>query len=87
MFSSTGIHIDLEQVPLEPIVASLTGPFNQRLHGNVDLLLFNPPYVPTVSEEADIAQQDRDIAGSWAGGLLGMNVTTFVLDNLKVLYL
>ena len=52
--------------------------------GGVDLLLFNPPYVPTITSEADDAQDARGIAGAWAGGQYGMDVTQRVLDALKV---
>ena len=52
--------------------------------GGVDLLLFNPPYVPTIASEADDAQDARGIAGAWAGGHDGMDITQRVLDSLKV---
>jgi len=45
----------------------------------VDLLLFNPPYVPTDATEADAAQYNRSIAGAWAGGCHGMDVTEQLL--------
>ncbi|PAV21822.1 S-adenosyl-L-methionine-dependent methyltransferase [Pyrrhoderma noxium] len=72
------------QVSLDPVVCSLTSAFDHRLKqlGGVDLLVFNPPYVPTYTEEASNAQGDRDIQGSWAGGSLGMEITNRVLDSL-----
>ncbi|KAF7339988.1 ERF1 methyltransferase catalytic subunit mtq2 [Mycena venus] len=63
------------KVPLEPINTSLAHPLLARLHKSVDIILFNPPYVPTAYDEASGAQKDRDIEGSWAGGQDGMQVT------------
>ncbi|KAI0762719.1 S-adenosyl-L-methionine-dependent methyltransferase [Fomes fomentarius] len=73
------------QVPIEPILTSLVGPLRQRLMRSVDILLFNPPYVPTDIEEADSAQQHGDIAGAWAGGLHGMGLTNILLDQVEEL--
>ncbi|TDL28756.1 S-adenosyl-L-methionine-dependent methyltransferase [Rickenella mellea] len=69
-------------VPIESITASLDSPLALRLRRNVDLLIFNPPYVPTSSEEADAAQESRGIGGSWAGGTDGMEITGLFLNNL-----
>lgn len=55
-----------------------------RLRNSVDILLFNPPYVPTIPEEAVDAQKDRDIQGSWAGGSDGMDVTNRFLEIVPV---
>ncbi|KAJ7042625.1 S-adenosyl-L-methionine-dependent methyltransferase [Mycena alexandri] len=63
------------KVSLELVNASLAHPLLARLHKSVDIILFNPPYVPTVGDEASGAQNDRDIGGSWAGGQDGMQVT------------
>jgi len=46
--------------------------------GCVDLLVFNPPYVPTSAEELDEAVARRDISAAWAGGPRGR----LVLDRL-----
>ncbi|KAH9949436.1 S-adenosyl-L-methionine-dependent methyltransferase [Amylocystis lapponica] len=70
------------KIPLEPITASLFGPLLTRLHHAVDILLFNPPYVPTDMTEADEAQSRAGIQGSWAGGHDGMQVTDIVLDTV-----
>ncbi|THH12142.1 hypothetical protein EW145_g161 [Phellinidium pouzarii] len=70
-------------ISLEPILSSLSDALDYRISGGVDLLLFNPPYVPTIIEEAADAQEGRDIQGSWAGGKSGMDITNRVLDNLK----
>lgn len=72
------------KVPLQPILTDLFCGLDKRLHQKIDLLILNPPYVPTISEEANIAQEHRDIAGSWAGGLTGMEVTNRVLSNVTV---
>lgn len=74
------------KVSLDPVIASLAEPLNHRLQhfGGFDLILFNPPYVPTALEEVDDAQGGHDIQGSWAGGLLGMDIINKVLSNLKV---
>ena len=39
--------------------------------GLIDVLIFNPPYVPTSTEEALEGQQQRDISAAWAGGPRG----------------
>ncbi|KAA1468494.1 S-adenosyl-L-methionine-dependent methyltransferase [Dentipellis sp. KUC8613] len=70
------------KIPLNPILASLAGPLSKRLAHAVDVLLFNPPYVPTYGEEADAAQEGAGIAGSWAGGADGMQVTERLLEQI-----
>ncbi|KAJ7655186.1 hypothetical protein DFH06DRAFT_1201853 [Mycena polygramma] len=57
-------------------------PLLARLHRSVDIVLFNPPYVPTVPDEALGAQEDRDIEGSWAGGQDGMQITDRVFPQV-----
>ena len=51
----------------------------------VDVLIFNPPYVETPKEELEEAQQTKGIAASWAGGEDGADVVyeclQFLLDN------
>ena len=56
----------------------------QRLRHAVDILIFNPPYVPTYDDEADDAQQGASIQGAWAGGKDGMQVTNTLLDQVEV---
>ena len=41
----------LNDVNVEVVHCDLAGPLTGQLGGKVDLLLFNPPYVPTASEE------------------------------------
>jgi len=50
----------------------------------VDILLFNPPYVPTDTSEVSSAQSSADIAGSWAGGTDGMEITDRLLQDVEV---
>lgn len=42
-----------------------------------DLVLFNPPYVPTDDDELERALLTRDISAAWAGGADGR----FVIDK------
>ena len=39
------------QVLVEVILANLLDPLVDRMKGEIDILLFNPPYVPTSGEE------------------------------------
>lgn len=50
----------------------------------VDVIIFNPPYVPTNMDEARNAQYACDIQSSWAGGSDGMNITDQFLDLVEV---
>lgn len=59
-------------------------PLSSRLRHSVDILLFNPPYVPTISDEAHDAQSVADIQGSWAGGADGMEITDVFLNTVEV---
>ncbi|KAI0095288.1 S-adenosyl-L-methionine-dependent methyltransferase [Irpex rosettiformis] len=73
------------KVVVDPVTANLVDPFRSRLYRNVDLLIFNPPYVLTDELEVVDAQEQGGIAGAWAGGTIGMQVTDVVLDQLDEL--
>ncbi|KAI9511780.1 S-adenosyl-L-methionine-dependent methyltransferase [Russula earlei] len=70
------------KIPIEPLVASLARPLTSRLRHAVDVLVFNPPYVPTYEVEVDAAQRNGGISGSWAGGTDGMQVTDAFLRQV-----
>ncbi|KZS96159.1 S-adenosyl-L-methionine-dependent methyltransferase [Sistotremastrum niveocremeum HHB9708] len=72
-------------VDLSSVVADLGTPFIDRLRSSVDILLFNPPYVPTDMGEAEFAQSSRNIQSSWAGGTDGMSVTNNLLFSVPTL--
>lgn len=71
-------------VMLEPVLTSLHYPLAERLRANVDLLVFNPPYVPTEAEEELVGQLDAGIVASWAGGLEGMTTTKLLMQAAPV---
>ncbi|EEH54468.1 uncharacterized protein MICPUCDRAFT_20643 [Micromonas pusilla CCMP1545] len=56
----------------------LLGPLRERLRGKIDLLLFNPPYVLTPSEEV----RAGGIAAAWAGGKDGREVVDRLLPDV-----
>ncbi|KAG2496238.1 hypothetical protein HYH03_005836 [Edaphochlamys debaryana] len=66
---------------VDVVVASLFGPLAERLKGSVDVLLFNPPYVPTPDDEVERG----GIASAWAGGHRGRRVIDRVLPLLPEL--
>jgi len=63
---------------VEAVACDLALPLVSRLHGAVDILAFNPPYVPTSAAEFALAAAGRGLAASWAGGPQG----TAVLERL-----
>lgn len=52
------------------------------LNVEVDLLVFNPPYVPTDAEEYLQSLKCRDISAAWAGGSRGREVIDRFLPAL-----
>ncbi|NWX10320.1 HEMK2 methyltransferase, partial [Caloenas nicobarica] len=60
----------LNNVHLQPVITDLVEGLSPRLNGEVDLLVFNPPYVVTPSEEVE----SHGIEASWAGGKKGREV-------------
>jgi release factor glutamine methyltransferase len=72
-------------VDIDVVNSSFATPFYSRLCRKVDVLLFNPPYVPTPDEEAHEGQTAGNIGGSWAGGSEGMKVTNIMLDQVEVM--
>jgi len=70
------------QVPyLEPLQIDLLLPLLPRLLHSIDILLFNPPYVPTPSSEVG----SRGIEASWAGGEDGREVLDRLLPSIPSL--
>ncbi|KAG7259102.1 hypothetical protein CRUP_007067 [Coryphaenoides rupestris] len=77
-------------VSLQPVVTDLVECLLPRLCGKVDVLLFNPPYVVTPSEEVG----SSGIEAAWAGGRRGrevidrfLPVVTQLLSNQGLFYL
>ncbi|CAN9498110.1 unnamed protein product [Ophioblennius macclurei] len=69
------------KVSLLPVITDLVECLLPRLCGKVDILLFNPPYVVTPSEEI----RGSGIEASWAGGLKGREVTNRFLPVVEQL--
>jgi release factor glutamine methyltransferase len=66
---------------VEFVRCDLASPLLARLQGQVDVLLFNPPYVPTPDEEV----AGCGIESSWAGGHNGRRVIDRFLPQLAML--
>jgi release factor glutamine methyltransferase len=79
----TGMNIG-KQVALDVVQASLASPLSKRCKGKIDILIFNPPYVPTDEAEKSDRQRMGDIGSAWAGGAIGMDVTNKLLEQVQV---
>lgn len=72
--------------PLAILNADLTAPIRS---GMIDVLIFNPPYVPTSEHPRAVAaggmENDSDLLTlSYAGGVDGMEVTNRLLDQIPL---
>ena len=70
---------------VDVVLMDLATCFEARLAGAVDVLVFNPPYVVTSSDELQRAVRDRDLAAAWAGGVDGTEVLNRLLPRLPAL--
>jgi methylase of polypeptide subunit release factors len=66
---------------VEPVIADLAFALEPRLRGNVDILVFNPPYVVTPPHEVG----STGIEASWAGGDRGREVLDRLLPSVPAL--
>uniref|UniRef100_A0A8C1UD83 Methyltransferase HEMK2 n=1 Tax=Cyprinus carpio TaxID=7962 RepID=A0A8C1UD83_CYPCA len=66
---------------LQPVITDLVQCLLPRLNGKVDVLVFNPPYVVTPSDEVG----SRGIEVSWAGGIRGREVMDRVFPMIPQL--
>ncbi|CAH8584728.1 unnamed protein product [Heterobilharzia americana] len=73
------LNVPNSSVAYDVINCSLATSLLPRLHGKVDLIMFNPPYVPTSFEEHQSA--GSTLVASWSGGLLGRQVIDQFLDQ------
>ncbi|KAK9710222.1 S-adenosylmethionine-dependent methyltransferase, variant 2 [Basidiobolus ranarum] len=55
---------------VNPVITHFTQGLSTRLHKAIDVLVFNPPYVVTPSEEVG----SHSIEAAWAGGIDGREV-------------
>ncbi|ORX66838.1 N6-adenine-specific DNA methyltransferase 1 [Linderina pennispora] len=69
---------NLSQSALEQCQTRFVGGMQDSLAGKIDILLFNPPYVVTPSEEIDCT----DDASAWAGGICGREVLDRLLPEI-----
>mmetsp|Transcript_5651 Transcript_5651/g.9859 ORF Transcript_5651/g.9859 Transcript_5651/m.9859 type:complete len:224 (+) Transcript_5651:80-751(+) len=68
------------QGSVELLQSDLTGAWHSNLKHHVDLLLFNPPYVPTPDEE--LAGAGTTVTSAWAGGHAGRRVIDRLLPQV-----
>ena len=74
--NTTRLTLEAHRVNAEVIVTDLVSGLEKQLNGSVDVLLFNPPYVPTPEDEVGV----NGITSSWAGGDKGRTVIDRILS-------
>lgn len=67
--------LDAHGVDAELIITDIASGLEKRLAGLVDVIVVNPPYVPTPEDEVGVG----GIAASWAGGENGRSVINKIL--------
>ena len=67
-------------VEVECVQTSFCDALVDKLASRVDVLIFNPPYVPTDSEEV----QGNGIEAAWAGGIDGREVIDKFIGKIDV---
>ncbi|RSH89487.1 S-adenosylmethionine-dependent methyltransferase [Saitozyma podzolica] len=70
-------------VTVDLVQCNLLKPLLPRVDRGVDVLVFNPPYVPTDLAEFEQTQASASLGGAWAGGSEGMGTTTTVIELLS----
>ncbi|KAL5969182.1 eRF1 methyltransferase catalytic subunit mtq2 [Taenia solium] len=66
--------------PLDAVCCDLLSPIRKSSQGLADIVLFNPPYVPTTSDE--LLDAKSTISAAWAGGFRGRQVTERFIQQL-----
>ena len=69
------------QAAVEVVRTETVKCLEERLYHSVDILLCNPPYVATETEETG----GKGLSAAWAGGKEGMKVTSQVIESLDQL--
>ncbi|EOA21435.1 hypothetical protein CARUB_v10001821mg [Capsella rubella] len=69
-----GVHADI-------VCADIASGLEKRLAGSVDVIVVNPPYVPTPDYEVGM----EGIASAWAGGVNGRTVIDKILPVVDIL--
>lgn len=55
----------------------------EKIEGKIDILIFNPPYVPCTDEEMEHALKFKDSTAAWAGGLHGREIIDRVIPKVR----
>jgi release factor glutamine methyltransferase len=76
-----GLLLAPSPMQLNAIQCDLASTLLPQYHGCMDVILFNPPYVPTPDEEV----QGHGIEASWAGGLHGRRVIDRAMPQIAQL--
>lgn len=77
----TAVQNQMNEETLECYECDLATPLLQEYQNKVDVIIFNPPYVPTPDEEVGTV----DIEASWAGGTDGRIVIDRALPQIASL--
>ncbi|KDE07479.1 methylase [Microbotryum lychnidis-dioicae p1A1 Lamole] len=73
------------RTPFEIVQTDLCMSLFHRLQHACDVIVFNPPYVPTSEDELEMARMEGVLERAWAGGADGMQVTDRLLDVVELL--